>query len=114
MLVVFGVGILACDGSSHPDSGYGANETPPSQVNCTNLCARLCDCGGHLCSEDTGNAAYIDMFSTVLLDQCVSTCTDANVQSKMTAANWQCLFQQSCRKAVGEDACHVQANYHCQ
>jgi hypothetical protein len=113
-VVVLSGGVVGCDSSSHPDSGYGANETPPSQVSCANLCARLVDCGGHLCAEDTGNTAYIDMFNSVLLDQCLSTCTDAAVQSKVTGASWQCLYEMSCRKAVGEDACHVQANYHCQ
>ncbi len=112
-VVVLGPGVSGCDSSGPPDSGYGANETPPSQVSCANLCARMVDCGGHLCTEDTGNPAYIDLFNTVLLDQCISTCTDATVQSKITAANWQCLFEMSCRKAIGEDACHVQANYHC-
>ena len=114
VIVAFAGGAAGCDGGGHPDSGYGANETPPSQVNCANLCARLVDCGGHLCAEDTGNTAYIDMFNSVLLDQCVSKCTDADVQSRITAVNWQCLYEMSCRKAIGEDVCHVQANYHCQ
>ena len=105
--------LAGCDGSGHPDTGYGAGQAVPSTINCADLCQRAADCGGHLCTEDTGKSAYIDMF-TALEPECESTCTPAALASKLTNATWTCFFKSSCRQIFAEDACHAQASYHCK
>jgi len=111
--VVLSLAFTACGGSGHPDTGYGANQTVPGTINCTDFCQRSTDCGGHLCAEDTGKDAYIDMF-TALESQCESSCASSTLTSQFTTTIWTCLFKSSCRQVFADDACHVQANYHCQ
>jgi hypothetical protein len=114
-----GIGLLAgfalagCGGGGRPDTGYGANQSIPSTVNCADLCRRTVDCGGHLCAEDTGKDAYIEMF-TGLESQCESSCISNAVTSKVTSTIWACLFKSSCREVFDDDTCDMQANYHCQ
>jgi hypothetical protein len=114
-LSVFTFGAACDDGSgrsSHPDTGYGKDQPVPSQENCVDFCARISDCGGHLCAEDTGNTQYIAMFEAVNAE-CLATCTDATVMSRISADHWQCLFQSSCRQLLEADVCDAQAEYHC-
>ncbi len=115
LLASFSMVGAACDGggSRHPDTGYGKDQPVPAEENCEELCGRLSDCGGHLCAEDTGNSGYIEMFEAVNAE-CLATCTDATVTSRIDADAWKCLFQSSCRQVLEADVCHAQANYHCQ
>jgi hypothetical protein len=110
--------ILGCSGSSGsasavtPDTGYGAGETPPATENCQALCQRLGDCGAHLCDEDSMSMMYSGI-GDLLATECESTCTDAEVQMKVSATQWQCFFQSSCRQVFGYDNCHAMAHYAC-
>ena len=114
VVAAFSVLAAACDGgSTRPDTGYGKDQPVPTQVSCEGLCARLSDCGGHLCAEDTGNNGYIQIFEAVNAE-CLASCSDATLTSQVSAEQWTCLFQSSCRQALDVDVCHVQANYHCR
>jgi hypothetical protein len=104
--------VAGCGESGHPDTGYGADQTLPSTVNCADMCQRSTDCGGHLCAEDTGKEIYIEMFSALKFE-CESECT-SDTLAKITSTTWTCLFKSSCRQIFEDDACHMQAYYHCQ
>jgi hypothetical protein len=103
-----------CGGSSsgHVDTGYGANEAVPGTEDCIDFCQRFTDCGVDLCDEDSNSTQY-QAFEPTLVTECELTCTDGDVQSTYSAAEWQCLFQKSCRQVFGEDACGGQAHYSC-
>jgi hypothetical protein len=104
---------LGCGGGGHPDSGYGRGAPVPPIETCADLCQRSADCFEHLCDEDTMSTRY-DALGSILADQCMSTCTDALLQQKITPAAWQCLFQSSCRQVFESDVCHDMATYKCQ
>jgi hypothetical protein len=111
------VTVLGCSsgGSSRkPDTGFGANETPPATINCTDFCQRLSGCGTELCDEDSMSMKYVGL-TDLLNSECDTSCTDSLLQSKLTVSQWQCFFQSSCRQAVDSsyDACHVMAYYTC-
>ena len=113
--VLFALSCLALgcgDSAGHTDTGVGAGETPPATENCVNLCARVTDCAVALCDEDTMSTRY-DALGSLLEDQCRSTCTDAEVQAKIPATAWQCLFQSSCRGVFEHDVCHAMSHYNC-
>lgn len=100
------------DDNGPPDTGYGAKAVVPSSVTCEALCAREADCLEHLCNEDTASSRYTGLGS-LIAGQCQASCTPA-LLSPFTADSWSCLFQSSCRAAVGHDVCHVSASYYCQ
>jgi hypothetical protein len=101
-------------GSRKPDTGFGAGQTPPATINCTDFCQRLSGCAADLCDEDSMTMKYASL-ADFLTPQCEATCTDVLLQSKITATEWDCLFQSSCRQAVDAsyDACHVMSSYTC-
>jgi hypothetical protein len=89
--------------ASHPDTGYGANQPVPATVNCTDFCTRTVDCGTQLCNEDTMSTNYTAL-AQLATAACASAC-NATVLAQFTPANWQCLFQSSCRQVFGENVC---------
>jgi len=108
----------ACSGSAsgkpnHPDSGYGKEIVTPSSINCTDFCNRMGDCAAHLCTEDTGSAAYAGI-SGLVVQECGMTCVDSQLSAKMTKDQWTCLFQSSCREVFDYDNCHANSSYYCQ
>jgi len=105
---------LGCGGDSpgHPDTGAGAGQTPPATENCMDLCQRIGSCAVILCNEDTMSTRYTGL-DTLLADQCVAGCTDAQIQSGITAAQWQCVFESSCRQVFEHDTCHAMSHYNC-
>ncbi len=111
-LVTVLVVLVACGSDSHPDSGYGANTPVPPMRTCDALCERLADCAVQLCNEDTDSNDY-DPLRTELVLSCTSTCSDATVESRVTAEEWTCIFTDSCREFADYDACMVDATYTC-
>jgi hypothetical protein len=108
--------VAGCGGGSpsHPDTGYGANQTVPTSVSCASLCQRSVDCFGQLCDEDTNSTMYVSL-EPLLLSECQASCTDTQLQSEVSAAAWTCLFTDTCRQVFGENSCHVpNASYKCQ
>ena len=101
-------GAAACGSSapSHPDTGYGANQPVPSTVNCTDFCTRGADCGAQLCNEDKMSTSYTALVPIVIAE-CESAACNASVLAQVTADDWQCYFQSSCRQVFGQDVCHV-------
>ena len=101
-------GAAACGSSApvHPDTGYGADQTVPATVNCTDFCTRAADCGGQLCNEDTMSTQYTALVP-ILIAECESAACNASVLAQITAADWQCYFQSTCRQVLGENVCHV-------
>ncbi len=108
---------------AHPDTGIGGGETPPATVNCLDLCLRGAYCAGALCNEDTMSTGYTAL-AEQLDSQCEIDCSVAEtlVSSRSTtqttdpttvAAEWQCMFQSSCRQVFQDDVCGVQATYSC-
>ena len=97
---------------SHPDSGYGANKPVPATRTCSALCDRLADCSVRLCNENTSSSNY-DFLESELSSQCQLNCTDAEVQSAFTAAQWSCTFTDSCRQVMEDDSCDTDASYTC-
>ena len=97
-----------------PDTGLGAGATPPTTINCVDFCQRISDCAGDLCDEDSMSMRYAAL-GDVLSSECDTTCTDSLLQSKLTTAQWQCLFVSSCREVVDSnyDVCHAMASYTC-
>lgn len=116
VLALLIAGASACGGSSapsHPDTGYGANETVPATENCTDFCTRAADCGAQLCNEDTMSTQYTAL-APILIAECENAACSAAVLAQITAANWQCYFQSSCRRVLGDNACHISnASYTC-
>jgi hypothetical protein len=119
--IVVGLALLGCAGGGDddeaaeprkPDTGYGKGATVPSPRTCTDLCTRLGECAGQLCNEDTRSTHY-DGLGELLALQCEAGCDETLVNSKLTAEQWQCLFQSSCREAVDYDVCHAQGSYYC-
>jgi hypothetical protein len=96
---------------AHVDTGVGAGETPPPTINCLDWCLRSIDCGGRLCDEDKMSTAY-SALSSQLAQQCSFICASPP-PLPATQAEWQCLFQSSCRQVFEHDACHVQSHYSC-
>ena len=112
---LFIVGALVGCGSSSdgpPDTGYGANQPVPVTETCAGLCQRLAVCVVDLCDEDTNSTRY-DGIQDLFASSCEATCTDAQVQSAISPATWQCLFQDTCRQVFGEDSCHAMSQYNC-
>jgi len=113
------VGVMAaliaggCGGSSgHPDTGAGAHQTPPATQNCMDACQRLADCVAILCDEDTMSTRY-QASVPFFVDDCLSTCTDANAMSMITPTEWTCLFESSCRQLLELHVCEKNSSYHC-
>ncbi|HMF39461.1 MAG TPA: hypothetical protein VKQ32_02145 [Polyangia bacterium] len=105
--------LIGCgDSARRPDTGAGAGQPVPPTENCVDLCNRLGSCVVILCDEDTHSMNY-DGLGTLLADQCVSTCTDAQVMSGVSSTAWQCIFQSSCRQVFDYDTCHGMGTYHC-
>jgi len=104
--------LLGCGDSGHPDTGAGAGQPTPPTENCVDLCQRIGTCAVTLCNEDTASHRY-DGADTLLAEGCVATCTDAQVQSAISPANWQCIFQSSCRQVFEHDVCQGMAHYNC-
>jgi hypothetical protein len=113
-LTAIGCGGGSSSGERKPDTGYGAGETPPATINCADLCTRLATCAADLCDEDTMSMNY-GALSCLLVAPCESSCTDELLQMKITIAEWQCLFESSCRQAVDAsyDACNTMSSYSC-
>jgi hypothetical protein len=102
------------DGAStpaHPDTGAGAGETPPAAVSCVDLCLRNAACAAPLCNEDTMSTMYTAL-ADLLASQCAPLCAGVQVPP-ITATQWQCLFQSSCRQVFEHDVCGVGATYTC-
>jgi hypothetical protein len=112
-MAVMGCG---CGGSSprKPDTGIGAGATPPATINCVDFCRRISDCAGDLCDEDSMSMRYAAL-GDVLSTECDAMCSDTLLKSKLTMAQWQCLFMSSCREAIDSsyDVCHTMASYTC-
>lgn len=104
--------VVGCGSDGSDDSGYGANQPVPATIKCSELCDRLANCVVQLCNENTSSTNY-DGLELDLVAQCKLGCTDAAVQSKLTVAQWQCLFTDSCREAVEHDSCMSDASYTC-
>jgi hypothetical protein len=107
----------ACGGGagSKPDTGYGAMQPVPATINCIDLCQREGDCFEHLCNEDTKSTRYTGA-GTLLVRLCEESCTDTQLMSRLASApqKWTCLFQSTCRMAIGNDSCDADASYSCQ
>jgi len=107
----------ACGGGADgkADTGYGAMQQVPAKINCIDLCQREGDCFEHLCNEDTKSTRYTGAGS-LLVSLCESSCTDDLLKSRLasTPEKWSCLFQSSCRMAIGNDSCDADASYTCQ
>lgn len=117
-VAVLAAGFIAgsgCGGGSgppaHPDTGFGAGETVPATPNCVDLCLRDVDCGVALCNEDTMSTRYTAL-ADLLASQCLAACS-AVPAVNVTQAQWQCLFQSSCRQVFEIDVCHAAAHYSC-
>jgi hypothetical protein len=112
----FGIALamIGCGSSSshRPDTGYGAGETPPATINCTDFCQRLGDCAVHLCDEDTMSTQYLGL-GDALTSECGTMCTDSLLQMKLSPTTWQCVFESSCRQVFDYDNCHDMAYYYC-
>jgi hypothetical protein len=104
--------LCACSDDSHPDTGYGVNQPVPSTRSCEDLCERLADCVVQLCNEDTDSDRY-EGAQSILALQCEASCTDATVQSSLTASEWACTFTDSCRQVLEHDSCATDASYTC-
>jgi hypothetical protein len=103
--------VLGCD-SGHPDSGYGAAAPVPATKTCADLCARIADCGVALCDEDSMSTKY-SVTREPIDTECLSTCTDDQVQSMISDPAWGCTFRDSCRQVFENDLCHGHARYSC-
>lgn len=99
--------------SGHPDTGYGAARPVPPQLNCADICQRIADCAVHLCNEDTKSTHYTGLDGALALE-CEAGCTDAVVQANLTASEWQCLYQSTCRAVFERDVCQIDSNYFCE
>lgn len=97
-----------------PDTGYGKSEPVPPTQTCVDFCARAGECAEALCNEDSHSTRYTGL-GDVLGSICEGQCSDSIVSTKITAAEWQCMFQDSCRQAFDSayDSCHTQASYTC-
>jgi hypothetical protein len=109
--VVLGIAIAgltstfgACGGGdSRPDTGYGLGEPVPAAKNCADMCRRAADCAGNLCNEDKNTTMYTGLIP-IVENICVASCTDAALAG-ITASQWQCLFQDSCRQVFDQGSC---------
>jgi hypothetical protein len=104
--------LVGCGSDEKPDSGYGANTPIPPTRTCDALCERLADCAVALCNEDTSSTKYEGLRSA-LKDSCELNCTDAAVQSELSAEEWTCIFTDTCREFADYDACMVDGSYTC-
>ena len=100
-------------GGGGPDTGSGAAQPVPVTRNCADFCGRAADCLVVLCDEDTMSKNY-EPLGDIVRDQCLTTCTDALLASGVSASQWQCYFQSSCRQVFGADACHQNGTYSCK
>jgi hypothetical protein len=117
VIALSAAGAAACGssggGSSHPDTGYGANQSVPATVNCTDFCTRAADCGAQLCDEDTMSTSYTALVP-ILVSECENVACNASVLAMITSANWQCYFTSSCRQVFGQNVCHTpNTSYRC-
>jgi len=94
-----------------PDTGVGAHQIAPEVHGCEELCSRLGDCAEALCNEDTQSTRYTGL-GDLLADQCVSTCDQMTVDTRITPTQWACLFEKSCRQAIDYDDCHTGGAYY--
>jgi hypothetical protein len=114
-LAVAAAGALpGCGGSAgHADTGYGAHQAVPADETCAAFCQRSVGCAVALCDEDS-NSTSDQQLEPLLVSECESVCTDSLIQSSIPAADWTCLFTDSCRQVFGENSCHVSnASYSC-
>lgn len=84
----------------------------PATITCIDLCNRAADCAAQLCNENTNSTNY-DEVEFDLATICKSTCTDADLQSKLTGAKWTCFFTDTCREVIETDSCMTDASYTC-
>lgn len=106
---------LGCGQSSapkHADTGVGANQPVPATIDCADFCQRIATCSAELCDEDTGTMNY-DGLVELLQQECEMACTDATLTAKLSPANWQCTFVQSCREVLQDSACGQASSYSC-
>ena len=114
------LGVLGCAGDDDdaapaprkPDTGYGAGQPVPDPRTCTDFCTRLGGCSATLCNEDTKSTRY-DALAELIVSACEAQCTDTIVNSNITAQQWQCLFQSSCRQVLDYDTCATGSSYFC-
>ena len=112
------VGILAliatgCGGASgHPDTGAGAHQPVPATENCADVCKRFGDCLVVLCNEDTQSTRFQGA-GEVLAEDCLSTCADDTVMSKIAPTQWTCFFDSSCRQIFEYHRCDPNSYYRC-
>jgi hypothetical protein len=111
LMTAVGCGDSGSSTPKHPDTGVGAGETAPGTVNCMDFCLRGAACIAPLCNEDTMSTNYTPL-ADLLAAQCSSVCASTPVPA-ITQAQWQCLFQSSCRQVFEQDICGVQASYSC-
>ena len=100
-------------GGGSADSGYGASQPVPATKNCSDFCRRVGSCLTALCNEDTMSMNY-GQVGDFLATQCLGTCSDSLLNSGISASQWQCYFQSSCRQVFGADVCHQNGHYSCQ
>ena len=104
---------LSCGDSAptHPDTGIGAGETAPGTPNCVDSLPA----GRGLWRVPMQRGHHVDQVHA-LADQTASLCSVvcAGVQlPPVTATQWQCLYQQSCRQVFEHDVCGVGSTYSC-
>jgi hypothetical protein len=114
-LALAAAALAGCGSGSggHPDTGYGANQTVPATETSAAWCQRVVDCGVELCDEDSNSTAE-QQLEPLLLAECQAVYTDSVIQSSIPAAAWTCLFTDTCRQVLGQNACQVSnASYKC-
>ena len=112
ILMTTACGSSGSSGSSHPDTGYGSNESVPATVNCNDFCTRGADCGAQLCNEDKMTTSYTALVP-IVVSQCESACT-STVLAQITQTTWPCYFKSSCRQVLEQNVCNVQnSSYTC-
>lgn len=111
-VALLALSFFGCDSEGSHDSGIGAGKPVPATQNCTDLCARLAECTVALCNEDTSSTRYTPTEPSIA-SSCRATCTEAAAQSQITAQQWTCTFQSSCRAFLDADACKGMGHYSC-
>jgi hypothetical protein len=105
--------VLGCGSAGgYPDTGFGAGAPVPPTKTCDDFCARSADCFVALCNENTSSTRYTAL-RDVIDNDCLASCTDANLQAEATDASWQCVFTSSCRQVFEHDVCNAKARYSC-
>jgi hypothetical protein len=103
--------LIGCGSDDPADSGYGANQEVPAQINCNDMCRRLVDCTFQLCDEKTNSTNYDDLQAGLYFD-CTDACTDASLTT-IDDSEWSCMFVETCREVLEHDSCNVAAHYTC-